>query len=510
MPRTIPKILPRAGEEREALREKGQFWTPDWVADAMVAYVLADHPPGLFDPAVGAGAFFHAARRWERASGGPPLRLAGRDVDPAALAAARESGLSGEDLAGVELQDFVLDPPSALFPAMVVNPPYIRHHRLGAEAKERLQHFARRLTGRSIDGRAGLHVYFFLRCLERLQPGGRLAFIVSADICEGVFAQRLWDWVGRHYRFDAIIAFSAEATPFPGVDTNALLFLIRRLPPAAEFPWVFVQAAAPHDLRRWIEHPGQPADSLKISPRTLAEGLATGLSRPPQGAASTEFCLGDFARVMRGIVTGDNDFFFLTSRQATDLAIPKEFLVRAVGRTRDVHGERLTGADLERLDAAGRPTFLLNVNGAARGSLPETVERYLQEGESRGVPSKTLIALRRPWYKMETRETPPILFAYLGRRNARFIRNEARVVPLTCLLCIYPHDKTSAGVDLLWRLVSDPRTIANLKLVGKSYGGDAIKVEPRALERLPIPRAVIEGAGGVQRSRPAETLELAF
>jgi hypothetical protein len=138
------------------------------------------------------------------------------------------------------------------------------------------------------------------------------------------------------------------------------------------------------------------------------------------------------------------------------------------------------------------------------------VERYLQEGERRGVPGKTLIALRRPWYKMETRETPPILFAYLGRRNARFIRNEAQVVPLTCLLCIYPHDKSPAGVELLWRLVSDPRTIANLKLVGKSYGGDAVKVEPRALERLPIPRAVIEEAGVARHPRPAQSLEFAF
>ena len=44
---------------------------------------------------------------------------------------------------------------------------------------------------------------------------------------------------------------------------------------------------------------------------------------------------------------------------------------------------------------------------------------------------KTLISTRNPWYNMEKRENPEFLFAYLGRRNTRFIRNEAGVVPLT-------------------------------------------------------------------------------
>ncbi len=32
--------LPATGPQREALRQKGQFWTLDWVAQAMVSYVL--------------------------------------------------------------------------------------------------------------------------------------------------------------------------------------------------------------------------------------------------------------------------------------------------------------------------------------------------------------------------------------------------------------------------------------------------------------------------------------
>jgi hypothetical protein len=123
------------------------------------------------------------------------------------------------------------------------------------------------------------------------------------------------------------------------------------------------------------------------------------------------------------------------------------------------------------------------------------VQEYLKQGEKEGLSARTLIATRRPWYKMESREPPAFLFAYLGRRNARFIRNLAGVVPLTGFLCVYPHDDNPENVEALWRVLSHPDTVANLALVGKSYGGGAIKVEPRALERLPLPRGVMAEAG---------------
>ena len=47
--------LPSSGAAREALRLKGQFWTPTWLARVMAAGVTARRPPVLFDPAVGPG-----------------------------------------------------------------------------------------------------------------------------------------------------------------------------------------------------------------------------------------------------------------------------------------------------------------------------------------------------------------------------------------------------------------------------------------------------------------------
>jgi hypothetical protein len=68
-----------------------------------------------------------------------------------------------------------------------------------------------------------------------------------------------------------------------------------------------------------------------------------------------------------------------------------------------------------------------------------------------------------------------LLFAYLDYRNSRFIRNTARIIPLTGFLCVYPRSN-----------------IANLSRMGKSYGDGTIKVEPHSLEKLSIPDHVIK------------------
>jgi stage V sporulation protein SpoVS len=488
--------LPRRGPEREALREKGQFWTPDWVAEAMVAYVLTDGCEEIFDPAVGAGAFFRAAKALAQERG-ICVNLRGTEMDPRALAQALGHGLSEADLSRVEVTDFVLAPPNGRFRAIVANPPYIRHHRLPAPMKEELRRFARALIGQQLDGRAGIHIYFLLRALDLLKPEGRLAFIMPADTCEGIFASGLWNWITQRYRLEAVITFSPAASPFPNVDTNAMIFMIRNAPPKRKFFWLRCNEAGSAGLKQAVTSAFEQgsSDGLLIVEREVSEGLTTGFSRECAQVDPQAPVLGHFAKVLRGIATGANDFFFLTSSQAADFGIPDEFLVPAIGRTRDVASEELTYESLEELRSSGRPTLLLSLDDRPRELFPPCVRAYLSKGEELGLPTRPLIAMRRPWYKMEVRRVPPFLFAYLGRRNARFVRNRAGVVPLTGFLCVYPLDDSSVFVEKLWQVLRNPRTVSNLSLVGKSYGAGAIKVEPRALERLPLPSAVVQALG---------------
>lgn len=493
MKKTNLHKLPASGEARELLRQKGQFWTPDWIAEAMSDYVIANTGGNVFDPAVGAGAFFRAVKTVAKEKG-LRVKLLGMDVDPSALEQALEQGLSHEDLEAVTIGDFVLDPPKTKLSAIVANPPYIRHHRISAETKEQLKRLSLQITGTVFDGRAGLHIFFLIRALSLLVNDGRLAFIMPADTCEGKFSDSLWRWITANYALDAVVTFSPKASPFPNVDTNPMIFLIRKTKPRGIFFWAKCHEAQTASLAEWIRSgfTSAPKESLWTIERDLAEGLTTGLSRPPMTAARSKYILGDFVHVMRGVATGANDFFLMTDEQARQLGIPKRYFVRAIGRTRDVPTEEITQETLAALSAKGRPTLLLSLDDEPIEAFPEALRHHLEKGKAQGLPNRPLISQRRPWYKMESRIVPPFLFAYLGRRNSRFIRNSAQIVPLTSFLCVYPRRDEPDYIEQVWRILSNPETVANLHLIGKSYGDGAVKVEPRSLEKLPIPDAVIE------------------
>lgn len=488
MPRNNVQKLPTGWAEREELREKGQFWTPDWVARAMVAYVIPSADL-VYDPACGEGAFLSALRSLKN---GQSIGYKGGDIDLALL----DLSIYKQDNVSVEKQDFLLVDGKQQYRSIVANPPYIRHHRLDESFKQRLRKLTLEITGQRFDGRAGLHIYFLIKALSLLARNGRLAFIVPADICEGVFASKLWSWICRNFRLEGVVTFAPDATPFPGVDTNAVVLFIRNSAPSDKYTWAMFKEPAADAFLDYVEgdFPIVNTPDYVSVQRELTEGLNTGLNRA-MPTETHEYCMGDVCRVMRGIATGGNELFFMTQKKANSLGIGAQFLRPAIGRTRDCQSEVLTPEILEALEEAERPNVLLALDDRATEEFPRAIQDYLQVGVDLGLPDRALIKQRRPWYKMEKRKVPPFLFAYLGRRNARFIENKTQAVPLTGFLCIYVHDQYQDYVQNIGMLLRDSEVLALLPSVAKSYGGGAIKVEPRSLEKLPLPLSALRRAG---------------
>jgi hypothetical protein len=62
-------------------------------------------------------------------------------------------------------------------------------------------------------------------------------------------------------------------------------------------------------------------------------------------------------------------------------------------------------------------------------------------------------------------------------------------------------------VRRLWRALNHPSTLQSLAFTGKSYGGGALKVEPRQLDNLEIPLSVLQEVG---LESPEVATELVF
>ncbi|MGB9763469.1 MAG: N-6 DNA methylase [Minisyncoccia bacterium] len=480
MPPTKSPRRSSSWEARERLRATGQCWTPDGIAEPMADYVVGDRGALLFDPAVGTGAFFRAAKEVAREKG-LPVRCAGMAIDPAMVALVRAQGWDLDDRVALEIGDGVGPPPSTQFPSIVANPPSIRPHRLSPEKNVQLKRRATHGVGKPLDGWAGVHIFFVIRALSLLEAHGRLACIMPADPCEGKLAPDRWDWITSHVALDAVPTFAPEATPFPTVDVNPLIFVLRKAPPNAQCRRAKGLRPATEALKRWGRSGFKTASEpdVWVMVRDVKEGGRTGRSREPFPHDNATYGAGDVVRGLRGRVTGWNDCFVMTVEKARRWGIPEASCVRAMGRTRDVPVHERTHEPMEILERQGRPTLLLALRGDPNEALPDPGRQDVQEGERLGAPNRPLIAQRTPWDPMECRAPPPCLWASVGRRNARWIRTTARVVPLNGFFWVYPNAHGEDHREQRWKILNHPDTGANSAKVGKTDGDGAVTVEPR-------------------------------
>lgn len=193
--------------------------------------------------------------------------------------------------------------------------------------------------------------------------------------------------------------------------------------------------------------------------------------------------LQTLAKFRRGIATGANGFFLLSQQRLLELGISPDRALACVGRAADVDGLIYSQAEFDADAKAGGKLFLLNLVDP----LTEAERCYVTLGEEEGLPSRFLLANRRPWYSMEKRPVAPIWAAVFGRGDLKFVYNAASVRSLTNFHCIYPTSTDPIFCKALTLCLNTDFVRDASKLHGRVYGGGLNKFEPNDLKEIQVP-----------------------
>ena len=461
----------RLGGHIDGRKTLGQFFTPDYVARSLVSWAKRTPDDRMLDPSCGDGRFLELHHN-----------SVGIEQDVVAHSVAQARVPS----ALVHQGDFFswARQTTERFDFAVGNPPFIRYQRFNGRIRRTALDYCRSL-GANFSALTSSWAPFLVATSSLLVPGGRLAFVVPAEIGHAPYAQPLLDYLMRHFRLVHVVAIKKKL--FPNLSEDAWLlyangYSIEGIDCELRF--------AATDCFKYCSSPpigkviGQCELELwrnRIRPFLLPEDLREMYQELVQSKET--FRLGEVAQVGIGYVTGANDFFHLRPSAASKLRIPQRLLQPTVRTSKLLPNRSVTWATVSKWLNLDEPSLLLRLG--EHELLPSSVRRYLDSPEGQIARSSYKCRSRSPWYSVPNVTIPHGFLSYMSSRQPLLVANQAHC---SCTNSVHTISmKKGNRLRVLQRSWSNDVVALSCEVEGHPLGGGVLKVEPREAARVLVP-----------------------
>lgn len=452
-------------------KQSGSYYTPGAVAEALVRWAARSSDDRLLDPSCGDGRFIALHHN-----------SVGIEQDPGAAGAA----IAQAPWALVHEGDFFAwaSNTSERFECAVGNPPFIRYQTFSGATRERALRLCTEL-GASFNGLTSSWAPFLVAAANLLSSGGRMAFVVPAEIGHAPYAAPLLEYLVEHFDLVHVVAVREKLFPelsedcwllyasgFGGRTSEIRFSMVGVLNPTSTPPGKFSRVSVDTWRSTW---------NRRLRPYLLDATARDLYSQTVADSATKRF--GDLARIGIGYVTGANDFFHLRPSEAEQWQIPKAVLQPTVRNGRVLPPQRLTVSTVDRWRRNDESILLLRLPKTAE--IPAAVRRYLESEAGQSARGAYKCRVREPWYSVPDVQIPDFFLTYMSGLDVGLVRNDARCTCTNSVHIVRARDgKALARLGEIWgsRFVR-----LSCELEGHPLGGGMLKLEPGEAARIALP-----------------------
>ena len=454
-------------------KRRGAYYTPEAVVSSLVRWALRDEGDRLLDPSCGDGRF---------------LAKHGNSVGIEQDARAGEHAVARAPSALVHHGDFFAW--AALtnerFDCAAGNPPFIRYQTFkGATRARALELCADQ--GARFSRLTSSWAPFLVATAGLLKPGGRMAFVVPAEIGHAPYAAPLLEYLVDRFAAVQVVAIREKLFPelsedcwllfasgFGGSTSTIGLSIMERFAHCLEPPRVEVSVSVDEWREGW---------NRRLRPYLLPRSVRDIYRASAQEQGATRF--GDIASIGIGYVTGANEFFHLRPSEAARWEIPDEMLIPTVRTGRSLPAVSLTRHTVDSWLRTDEPILLLHIPKDA--DLPTGVVKYLGTEQGREARTAYKCRVRHPWYSVPHVKVPDFFLTYMSGREPSLVRNSAGVTCTNAVHCVHlHHGAESRRLHDWW---GKPFVQLSCELEGHPLGGGMLKLEPGEAARVVFPSA---------------------
>lgn len=476
---------------------RGGYYTPKPIADFLARWAIQTPTTKVLEPSCGDGILLEAAVEALVACGAEKASAAnliqGIELDPqeAQKASERIQALSGSLFpAHISVGDFFAYCQTylfenKLFDAIVGNPPFIRYQNF-PENHRAMAFYLMQQAGLHPNRLTNSWVPFLVAATLLLKKTGRLALVIPAELLQVNYAAELRYFLSKYYSYLTLITF--KKLVFDGIQQEIVLLLGEKN--GSEHTGIrTIELDGIDDLASY-EYATFLGEKLKEMDHSTEKWTMYFLAEKELQllralkANSKLTIAGNVIGVDVGIVTGLNEFFVLTEQQVEKHSL-MPYTQRLVGRSAHLPGILFSESDWLANVEKQSPAFLLNTPDEPLYRLPTELKEYVTSGEEKGLNQGYKCRIRNRWYVVPSIWIPHAFMLRQVHNYPKIILNDAAA---TCTDTIHRVQlRNGIPARTVTTAFLNSLTFAFSEVIGRSYGGGVLELEPNEAEKLPLP-----------------------